>query len=396
MHKTYCIFTTLFAPHVGGQEQFTEHIGCALARRGNTIIIVTCRIDDESPDMETIYPPEADAVSSDNIMGEVIVVRVESKRALGGRYPIPKKQALSRVLESLKASVIDQVIINARFYELSIAGARFAEEIGQRPIIIDHGSAHLTLGNAALDTGVRAIEHAQTKRILSVPADYYGVSEKSCAWLEHFGIVSKGIIPNAIDADAFVAAANDAHFREELGIPSDHVLVSFCGRLCPEKGVTERLGAAERLARRKDIHFTLAGDGPLREAVEAAGLDRVHALGALTPGDVAALLLESDIFCLPTRSEGFSTALLEAAACTVCPIITDVGGAHELIPTDQYGTILENADPETIASAILKLADDSDLRRTCAENIARRVRENHSWDETARLLEQAAKLASQA
>ncbi|MDO5117061.1 MAG: glycosyltransferase family 4 protein [Eggerthellaceae bacterium] len=396
MHKTYCIFTTLFAPHVGGQEQFTEHIGCALARRGNTVIIVTCRIDDESPDIETIYPTDADGVSSEDVVGEVIVVRVESTRALGGRYPVPKKQALDRVLESLKESAIDQVVINARFYELSIAGARFAEKIGQRPIIIDHGSAHLTLGNAALDTGVRAIEHAQTKRILSVPADYYGVSEKSCAWLEHFGIASKGIIPNAIDADAFVAAANDAHFREELGIPSDHVLVSFCGRLCPEKGVTELLEAAWRLVGREDIHFLLAGDGPLREAVEASGLDRVHALGALTPSDVAALLLESDIFCLPTRSEGFSTALLEAVACKVAPVITDVGGAHELIPSDDFGIILPDADPDAIASSIIRLADDPTFRLSCAENIARRVRENHSWDETARLLEQASELASQA
>lgn len=389
MHKTYCIFSSLFAPHVGGQEQFTEHISAALALRGNTVIIVTCRIDDVSPDIETIFPRERANASSESICGEAIVVRVESARMLGGRYPVPNKQALERILDSLEQSSIDQVVVNARFYELSIAGARFAARLGQRPIIIDHGSAHLTLGNTLLDAGVIAAEHAQTMRIRHTPAAYYGVSEKSCEWLKHFGIDSEGIIPNAIDADAFAASAAAPHFREELSIPEDHVLVSFCGRLCPEKGVRELLEAASQLDGDKAIHFILAGEGPLRKDVEAAGLSRVHAIGMLESPDVAALLSESDIFCLPSRSEGFCTALLEAAACGVAPVMTDVGGARELIPSESHGIILPNAHPDAIAEAIARLADDGEYRSTCATNIARRVRDNHSWNEAARMLEQA-------
>ena len=391
MHKTFCIFSSLFAPHVGGQEQFTEHISAALAARGNDVIIVTCRIDDESPADEILVP--ANAEDGKGGSGEVRIVRVESARLLGGRFPIPKKQDIERVLESLRDSAIDCIVVNARFYELSIAGARFAQAIGARPIIIDHGSAYLTLGNALLDVGVRVAENRQTARILRVPADYYGVSAKSCTWLEHFGISACGIIPNAIDADLFHEAANDAHFRSDLGIPADHVVVAFCGRLCPEKGVRELLGAAQRLAEREDIHFLLAGEGPLRTAVEASGLIRVHALGMQDPRDIAALLNESDIFCLPTRSEGFSTALLEAAACYTAQVITDVGGARELIPTDEFGIILRNNQPETIAKAIERLADDAGYRRSCAAMIGRRVRNEYSWDAAAQALEQAAERA---
>ena len=391
MHKTYCIFSSLFAPHVGGQEQFTEHISAALAARGNDVVIITCRIDDDSPADEILIPASANDKKSGS--GEVRVVRVESTRLLGGRYPVPKKGALRRVLEGLKPSGVDQVVVNARFYELSVAGARFAQAIGQRPIIIDHGSAHLTLGNALIDKVVSEVEHWQTRRIRRIPADYYGVSQKSCAWLEHFRITACGVIPNAIDADAFYASANDVHFRADLGIPADHIVVSFCGRLCAEKGVRELLGAAQRLAERKDVHFLFAGDGPLRTAIEASGLTRAHAVGMQDPPDIAALLRESDIFCLPTRSEGFSTALLEATACYTTPIITDVGGARELIPTDEFGIIISDNRPETIAKAIERLADDAGYRCSCADMIGQRVRNEHSWDAAAQALEQAAERA---
>lgn len=397
MHKTFCIFSSLFAPHVGGQEQFTEHIGAALAARGNDVVIVTCRIDDRSPDIETLVPKRSlERLDGEGESGEVRVMRVESTRLLGGRFPVPRKKALKGILDELSEDGIDRVIVNARFYGLSIAGARFARALGQRPIIIDHGSAHLTLGNALLDAAVSRIEHLQTRRIRRVPADYYGVSEKSCRWLEHFHIDACGIIPNAIDADAFHDAANEAHFREDLGIPSDHILVSFCGRLCPEKGVKELLEAAQRLVELQNVHFVLAGEGPLRTAVEASQLERVHAVGLQNPADIAALLRESDIFCLPTRSEGFSTALLEAAACQAAPIITDVGGARELIPSREFGIILENSRPGTVARAIRLLAEDDAYRRSCAENIARRVRDEYSWDASACALERASEHTMQA
>ena len=82
--------------------------------------------------------------------------------------------------------------------------------------------------------------------------------------------------------------------------------------------------------RDRSIHFVVAGDGPLFDQVDTSPLPNVHAVGRLNSSDTAALLMDSDLFCLPTRSEGFSTSLLEAAACGTASLVPDVGGAREV------------------------------------------------------------------
>ena len=89
--------------------------------------------------------------------------------------------------------------------------------------------------------------------------------------------------------------------------------------------------------------------------------------------------------CLPSRSEGFSTSLLEAAACKATPIVTNVGGVQELVPSNEHGIILPSADGETIANAILELNSDRTRCLIMGQNINQLVIDKFSWSETARL-----------
>lgn len=123
----------------------------------------------------------------------------------------------------------------------------------------------------------------------------------------------------------------------------------------------------------------------MRERLVSIAPPHVHLLGPLAPADVAALLLSSDVFCLPTRSEGFSTSLLEAAACASAPVITNVGGVAELMGAgdDPCGIVLKDASAETIARALCHLRDHAEIARAYGVEAQRRVETRFTWKETA-------------
>jgi glycosyltransferase involved in cell wall biosynthesis len=99
----------------------------------------------------------------------------------------------------------------------------------------------------------------------------------------------------------------------------------------------------------------LAGEGPLREAIEARlqsarnPLD-VRLLGAIT--DVSVLLHRSHFLLLLSSSEGLSNALLEALAAGVVPIITDMSGARDVIPFESYPLFSVSGSEVDIAVAV--------------------------------------------
>lgn len=362
-----CIFSALYAPSTGGVEVFTESLGAKLAKMGYRVIVVTSNTHN--------------SVVKETIDG-VEIIRLPCFSLLHGRLPIPKKNAeFKALMQELDSIPMDAVFINTRFYPHSQIAARFAAKKGIKPVLLDHGSAHLTLGKPLVDEALRIYEHFMTHRIKQHDIDYYGISSASVDWLAHFGIEAKGVIANAMDGDTFRDAASTRDFRTELRSPPDSFLVAYTGRLVPEKGVNSLIEAAKLLERQKDIHIILAGDGQLLETAQNAG-GNLHALGRLQRGDIAALLLQSNAFCLPTRSEGFSTSLLEATLCECAPIITRVGGVEELIPDDSFGIVIPNADPETVANAVMKLYND----QTTCDEIARNARERgrlFTWDSTA-------------
>lgn len=277
---------------------------------------------------------------------------------------------------------VDHAIINTRFYFHSLIGIHYAEEKGIKPIIIDHGSAHLTIGNPVVDIFIAVFEHVFTNIVKRHEADYYAVSEAGARWLEHFNINAKGTLCNSIDAECFRNNASNRDFRQNLGISSNDFLVSFTGRFIPEKGIRPLMDAAEMLLANTNIHFALAGEGPLEQEITDKKLSNVHNLGKLSSPDVAALLLTSNAFCLPTRSEGFSTSLLEAAACGAVPIVTSVGGVEELMPTNEYGVLLSQASGAEIKEAVLNLSNNIVECNRMAHRIKSRVRNEFSWQST--------------
>lgn len=382
MSKTVCIFSALYYPNIGGVESYTKHLARALARQGHRVFIVTSNVYDlpEREDLEK----------------GVEIFRLPCFKLLKGRYPFPRKNgSYKRLMALLRQQPIDYVVINTRFYGHTLEGLALAESKGVVPLVIDHGSAHLAYSIPGVDSVVEWYEHGITRIVKGHRPAFYGVSQKSCDWLGHFGISSQGVLNNSIDAASFRASASSRDFRAELGLGADDFVVAFTGRFIPEKGIRALIEVAGLLREREDIRFLFAGDGALRKELSDSRSGNIEILGRLTPEDVSAFLRDADLFCLPSRSEGFSTSILECASWGVMPLVTDVGGAAELIPTEDYGVILEAVDPKDIAERIAFFADhrEEGRRRGCA--IRERVETQFSWDATTHKVLQACERAQE-
>lgn len=380
--KRFAIFSAQFLPNIGGVEKYTDNLARELARQGHEVVVVTT---------DAAAPAGAMTVAPG-----VEVVRLPCFPLIAGRMPVPRKNGeFNRLWNDVCARSYDGVLVNTRFYLHSLLGLKLAKRQGLRAVVCEHGSAYLTFGSALLDKAVIAYEHAITARVKRYRPDFYAVSSKGLDWLKTFGIEGRGVLSNAIDADAFRASSSGRSFRASFDIADERLLVSFVGRFIPEKGVDaliEAMGVIE--AKGVPATLVMAGTGPLEERIRTAGLSNIVVAGKLSASDVAALMDESDLFCLPTRSEGFSTSLLEAAACATPALITDVGGVAEMIPDEAYGTVLADARPATIAAAIEKAADEKGRLAKQGALSFERVRALYSWECTARAVADACQNAN--
>jgi len=153
-------------------------------------------------------------------------------------------------------------------------------------------------------------------------------------------------------------------------------LIVTVGNLRPEKGHDTLIDAAARVAAvHPEARFEIAGDGPLHDGLlaraRARGIaDRVTFAGFQQ--DVRPLLARADLFVLPSVTEAFPNALLEAMACGVPSIATAVGGIPELVDDGRTGLLVPPRDAGALAGAIGALLDDP-LRAAALGDAARRV-----------------------
>jgi glycosyltransferase involved in cell wall biosynthesis len=175
--------------------------------------------------------------------------------------------------------------------------------------------------------------------------------------------------------------SSGAAVRGALGIPSDRLVLGTVARLTEQKGHTFLIRAVPAVVSRfPNVTFLFAGDGPLRERLEAeAGslgiLKAVRFLGFRS--DVAELLSCLDAFVLPSLYEGLPNVVLEAMACGKPVVATAVDGTPEAVKDGVTGLLVPPRDPGALAEAILRLARNPGLRRSMGAAARQKVLSEH-------------------
>jgi glycosyltransferase involved in cell wall biosynthesis len=193
------------------------------------------------------------------------------------------------------------------------------------------------------------------------------------------------IIPTGIDVKYFSPPA-----MHEAKPPLRLITV---GRLIEVKGIQDLLKALSILKDKIDFVCLIVGDGPYRGSLEkiAEGYSlkgRVIFKGNVSPERVVNILRSAHIYVLPSYSEGLPQSLLEAMACGLPCIVTDIG-----LPIKQgdTGLIVSPSDTKAMADAILRLSAAPSFMVTLGRNAREYVVSNHSREGWAEKIYQISK-----
>jgi len=188
------------------------------------------------------------------------------------------------------------------------------------------------------------------------------------------------VLHNYLNVGAFRACAGQvdrARERLRLGIREEELLVLHVGRFHRQKAQEVLLqGFAEAHREEPSLRLCLVGDGAELPAARALAAelnleDAVLFAGSVT--DPVALYAAADVFAFPSRWEAFGIALLEAMAVGLPVIASRTGGILELVD-DEIAVLVPTDQSTPIASALLSLARDPELRRRLGAAAARRAR----------------------
>jgi glycosyltransferase involved in cell wall biosynthesis len=190
------------------------------------------------------------------------------------------------------------------------------------------------------------------------------------------------IVPARCDTDLF----NPDRWREagkgmRATFPGDPAspVVGFLGTLNASKGLDVLVKACSNLAQRRPFRLAVAGDGPLRQELEAAadssGLP-IAILGRLSSSDIPRFLAAVDVLAMPSYDEGLPRAVLEAMAMRVPVVASRVGGIPDAVQDRGTGLLVSPGDPEMLAAALHRVLDEPELASRLGDAGRRRVLEH--------------------
>lgn len=200
-------------------------------------------------------------------------------------------------------------------------------------------------------------------------------------------------LPNAINLDGYVDVG-----REKIELKSDrpYLHALYLGHLGKAKGSFDLIIAAKIvLGQGHKVVFDLVGQEQivgetkqLHTQIFDAGLDNfIHVLPAVTGKEKIELFRSADIFVYPSYHEGMPMAVIEAMACGLPIIATDVGGLPDLVNPGMNGLLVPAGKPDQLASAICQLIVNTPLRHSMQVDSFRLAQENYDVEKlVSRLL----------
>lgn len=200
-------------------------------------------------------------------------------------------------------------------------------------------------------------------------------------------------IYNGVDRRRFTSSLSASEAKSRLGIPGESPVVSIIAVLRPDKAHEVFLKAAvEVLSVFPQVHFLIIGDGPRRKALEAAsvhlGLEgKVHFLGFRR--DLADILAAVDVNVLSSfpLQETLSVAVIEAMSVGIPIVCTDVGFMSEVVIPGKTGYLTAVGDSRDLASRLVTLLGNRELRSSLGEEARRLVQDRFSVHKMARSFE---------
>lgn len=293
-----------------------------------------------------------------------------------GRFSLKASAVLSRLIDELRPRNVLSVNLYPALYVLS--ATRWSR----------HKPRTIGLMNTTKMNGARLKQAFYTRVLRHLDWTVYGCELQRDVWLSPDSPMRprSSVIYNGVDISRFTPSrVGVAEQRARYGIREHAFVVGSVGRLVQNKNQLPLIDAvADLRASNADVHLMLVGEGPMRATLERAAAERgiadaVTFTGALS--DVRAALKLFDVFVLPSFSETFSNAALEAMAMQVPVILTRTGGAGEMIEAGREGYIVDVENlPRRLPGLLNQLRTDHVLRSRMAVAAMSRAQQMFSWE----------------
>ena len=360
--------TDYFPPHVGGGvEQATYQIATHLTSFGHNVAVVTLntRAARKYEVMRGIRVYRADVVQ---LTGMVRVQSAISWEAL----PL-----IRRVCRKEEADILHA---NNLFFFTTVAACANKRAAATKLVTTMHIGSLSKLEHAARVVG-GTYERTVGRWILHESDHIIAVSKAVKKHAEELGQPGwrVSVVPNAVDTEEFAPASENNH--------NDSVRVAFVGRLVANKGPQFLIEAAPRILREcSRAEFMFVGEGPLLDRLQTRAKQlgighKVHFLGMVPT--MPQFLKSCDILVRPSLTEGMPLVVLEAMACAVPIVASEVGGTPELLLHGEVGFLTRPMNIQDLAQYVGKLAADDALRSRMAKKARRFVEDHFTWRENA-------------
>lgn len=355
------VFSGYYYPHLGGIERYIDGMMKEFIKLGYKPILVTSNYNNSK---------------SEETINGIKIFRLPVYNAFKNRYPIIKNnKECKNILKKLDKYNISSIIVNTRFHLTSHIGAKYGKKNNIPVYLIEHGSNYVTLDNKFIDFFANRYEDFLTHKIKNKITGFYGVSNACAAWLKNFKIKASGVWYNSID------------FNQNIPKRKKHNNINFlyAGRLIKQKGVKNILDSFKKLEKEyNNIHLYIAGDGPeMSDCKTNYKSDNITFLGKLSFEELLNYYAITDVFLYPPLwPEGLPTSILEAGMMKCMTIGTNQGGIKEVI-NDNNGIIVKET-VKSLYESMKKMIDDDALRKKLANNLHNDVKNNFSWQATAK------------
>lgn len=191
----------------------------------------------------------------------------------------------------------------------------------------------------------------------------HSISEYNRRWLEAFGFDPARIIHHPIGIDITRFQPRGGQYRRTGN--DEPVTIVTVARLVEEKGLGYALEALADVRKQRPhlaIRYRILGGGPLENSLRAQAKqlaldDVVEFMGPQDQAIVRSVLAQADLFLLPSVAEALPVSIMEAMACGLPVVATEVGSVAELVKGGQTGRLVPPADSKALARALLEMFD---------------------------------------
>ena len=360
-----CMLTDYFLPHMlGGTEKAVYEISRRLVRRGHRITVLTLDVHghERCSKIEGIDIYRLPAISVTKLVGAQLTVS-----------PFSLIKA-TRIIRSIRPDIVHA---HNLYFNLT-ALAPIIKRISRLPLVTTLHLPRMQYNRKPLDISIQIYQKTLGRLIVKSSDKLIAVSRSVLTHaVEDLKAPSSRTIyiPNGVDTSVYLPR-NQRH---------ENAIITYVGRLIRNKGPQYLVQACPDIVKtHTEAQIYIVGEGPLRDKlmrqVTSQKLeDHVHFLGNVS--DVLPILQATTVFVRPSLTEGMSLAILEAMACGLPVIASNVEGNVEIIDNGKTGYLVPPADSRALAEAIGFLLGNHKIANELGENARKKIEMFYDWEQ---------------